>query len=327
MASPLLTPVMTLPEYLKGPDIDDMSSPLIEMFAKSSDIMQIIPFEGLTGPVYEGYRQGGLPTSMAFRGVNEPSTSGAGILTPFSEAAYLIDHDIVVDRAVVDAGGERRRALEEKNGMARLGELWVQKFLKGDNTTQPREFSGLQKRSAVYGRTWDNSAGANSLGGTGVSGGAPLSFAQLDWAIQNVKNATHIICPWYLKSRWIQAARNTALTGYLVQTWDELGKPKLSYAGMPILFGYDKDLHAPILPFTEVAPQGGAAQTSSIYVVSFGEEGVKAIQRSPMRIMDMGLLQDGITYSTHISWTVGLVTGADFCFARLAGITNSTFIA
>lgn len=327
MPSPLLTPVMTLPEYLKGSDIDDQARPMVEMFAESSDIMKVIPFEGLTTPVYEGYRQAGIPASMAFRGINEGSTSGAGVITPFQETTYLIDHDIPIDKAIVKRGGPRRRALEEKNAMARLGELWVQKFLKGDSTTQPREFSGLQKRSAQFGRTWDNSAGANNLGGTGVSGGAALSFAQLDWAIQNVKNPTHIICPWYLKSRWMQAARNTSLTGYLVQTWDDLGKPKLSYGGLPLLFGYDKDLHAPILPFTEVAPQGGAAQTSSIYVVSFGEQGVKAIQQEPMQIMDMGLLQDGITYSTHVSWDVGLVAEGDFCFSRLCGVTNAAFIA
>jgi hypothetical protein len=318
---------MTLPEYLKGADIDDNTRPLVEMFAESSDIMKIIPFEGLTTPVYEGFRQSGLPANMAFRGINEGSTSGAGNITPFQETAYIIDHDITIDRAIVDAGGPRRRALEEKNGMARLGELWVQKFLKGDNTLQPREFSGLQKRSSQFGRTWDNSAGAANLGGAGTSGGAPLSFAQLDWAIQNVKNPTHIICPWYLRTRWMQAARNTQLTGYLVQTWDDLGKPKLSYGGLPILFGYDKDLHAPILPFTEVAPAGGAAQTSSMYVVSFGEQGVKGIQRSPMQIRDVGLLQDSITYCTHISWTVGLVCEGDFCFSRLAGITNAAFIA
>ena len=327
MPSPLITPVMTLTEYLKGQDMDAAAAPLVEMFAKSSDVMEAIPFEGLTGPVYEGFRQAGLPQSMGFRAVNEGSTSGAGILTPYQEAAYIIDHDIPVDRAIVDAGGERRRAIEEMNGMARLGELWVQTFLKGDNTLNPRVFTGLQKRAGIYGRTWDNSAGANNLGGTGVSGGAPLSFAQLDWAIQNTRNPTHIVCPWALRSRWIQAARTQTLSGYVVQTFDEIGKPKVSYAGLPILFGYPKDLHPAILPFTEVAPQGGGAVTSSIYPINFGEQGVKGIQRSPMKIANVGLLQDQITYLTHVSWTTGLVAAHDFCFTRLAGITNSAFIA
>lgn len=327
MAAPFLTPVMTLPEYLKGNDVDDQARPLIEMFAASSDIMQVIPFEGLTAPSYIGYRQSGLPSAMNFRGINEASTSGAGTVTPFEEASYIVDHDIPIDRAIVDKAGPRRRAMEEKNAIARLGELWVNTFIKGDNGLNPRVFNGLQKRASQFGRTWDNSAGASNLGGTGVSGGAALSLSQLDWAIQNVKNPTHIICPWYMRSRWIAAARSQSVSGFVIQTFDDIGRPKLSYAGLPILFGYDKDLHAPILPFTEVAPVGGAAATSSIYVVSFGEQGVKGVQRAPMEIEDVGLLQDRITYNTHVHWEVGLVCEGDFCFSRLAGITNAPIIA
>ncbi|SDQ99600.1 hypothetical protein SAMN05519103_00346 [Rhizobiales bacterium GAS113] len=319
MASPFLTPVMTLPEYLKGNDIDDNARPLVEMFAKSSDVMEVLPFEGISGPVYTGFRQAALPASMGFRAVNAASTSGAGNVTPFQEATYLIDHDIPVDRAIVDRGGPRRRAWEEQMGMARLGELWVTKFLKGDNTVTSTEFSGLQKRSAQYGRSFDNSLG--------TSGGAALSLAQLDWAVQNCRNPTHIISPWSLRYRWIQAARTTALTGYVIQTWDDVGKPKLSYAGKPLLFGYEKDLHAPILPFTEVAPAGGPAQTSSLYPVNFSEGGVRGIQIKPMEIRDVGLLQDSITYNTHISWDVGLVVEHLFAFTRLSGVQNLPIVA
>jgi hypothetical protein len=204
-------------------------------------------------------------------------------------------------------------------GMARLGELWVNTFLKGDNTTNKTVFSGLQARSAQFGRNIDNA--------NGTSGGAPLSLGQLDWAIQNVRNPTHIICPWSLKYRWIALARTQSISGYVVQTFDEIGRPKISYAGLPILFGYEKDLHPPILPFTETAAGGGSAVCSSMYVASFGEGGVKGIQISPMEIRDVGLLQDSITYNTHIHWDVGLTVDHDFAFTRLSGITNATFTA
>lgn len=318
-AVPFITGVMTLPEYLKGNDIDDNARPLVEMFARSSDVMEVLPFEGLSGPVYQGYRQASLASSMAFRRVNAPSTSGAGTVTPFQEATFIIDHDIPVDRAIVDRGGPRRRAWEEQMGMARLGELWLNTFLKGDNTTDGTVFSGLQKRSGFYGRNLDNAAGA--------SGGAALSLSALDNAIQQVRGPTHIVCPWAFRYRWIAAARNTALSGFVMQTWDEVGKPKLKYAGYPLLFGYEKDLHAPILPFTEVATGGGSAVTSSMYVANFSEGGVKGIQIKPMEIRDVGLLQDSITYNTHVSWDVGLVVEHLFAFTRLSGITNATIVA
>lgn len=319
MASPLLTPVMTLPEYLKGNDMDDNARPLVEMFAKSSDIMEALPFEGLSGPVYVGYRQAALPASMGFRAINAASTSGAGTVTPFQEATYLIDHDIPVDRAIVDRGGPRRRAWEEQNGMARLGELWVSNFLKGDNTTDPTVFNGIQKRCEKYGRKIDNSGG--------TSGGSALSLTQLDWAIQNTRKPTHIIVPWAMRYRFIAAARNTSLSGFVMQTFDDIGRPKISYAGLPMLFGYEKDLHTPILPFTETAPGGGSAVTTSIYVVSFGEGGLRGIQIKPIEIRDVGLLQDSITYNTHVSWDVGLVDEGLFCVTRLCGITNAAIVA
>lgn len=319
MASPLLTPVMTLPEYLKGNDIDENARPIVEMFANSSDVMQALPFMNLTGPVFLGFRQSGIPQSMGFRAINAPSTSGAGTITPYQEATYVVDHDIPIDAAVIRRGGPRRRAMEEQLGTARLGELWVQNFVKGDNTVSATVFNGLQKRATKYGRAIDNSAGA--------SGGAALSLFNLDNAIKNTRNPTHILIPFDFQPRLIQAARNSSLTGFVIQTWDEVGGPKLSYAGKKVLFGYPRDLHPPVLSFNEVAPGGGAAVTGSIYVMSLGEDGIHGIQLEPMQVRDMGLLPDGITYNTHISWDVGLVDENLFCFTRLDGVTNAEIVA
>jgi len=306
---------MTIGEFAKGPDIPDEVRPLIEMFAAKSDVLGVWPFLNLSGFVYQGYRQAALQTTMAFRAINAPSTSGAGVVTPFQESTFIVDHDIPIDRALVDRGGDRRRAWEESMGIARLNELIINTIIKGDNTVTNTQFNGLQKRAALYGRLYDNSGG--------ISGGAPLSLTQLDLVIQNVPRATHIIAPWGMKYRFIQAARDMTLTGFVAQTFDEVGKPKLSYAGYPLLFGYEKDLHAPILPFTEVAPGGGSASTSSIYVVALGENDLVGIQNAPMEIRDFGLLQDGITYNTHFHWDLGIVDNSNFCFGRLAGIQQA----
>lgn len=322
----LPVPIMTLPEYLKGEDIDDNARPLIEMFAQSSDIYTALPFEGLASPVYLGFLQAALSNKMAFRAINAGSTSGAGVLTPYQEDTYLVDHDIPVDRAIVERGGDRRRAIEEKNAMAELGQLWVQNFIKGNNITTPTVFNGLQQRAAFWGRQIDNSGG--------TSGGAALSLLQLDKAINNTakKGKRYLLAPWAMKPYFIQAARNSSLTGFVMQTFGEggptgVGGEKVSYAGLDFLWGYEKDLHPPVLQFNEVAPAGGSAVTGSIYVCDFGEEGIMGIQRAPMEIRDMGLLQDGITYNTHVHWDVGLVVGNLFSFTRLCGITEATIVA
>lgn len=205
--------------------------------------------------------------------------------------------------------------------MAELGQLWVTKFISGDNASTPNEFNGLQKRSAYYGRTIDNAAG--------TSGGAALSMLNLDNAIKNTakKGKRYLLAPFDLKPYFIQLARTASLSGYVIQTWDEVGGEKLSYAGIPMLFGWEKDLHPPMLQFNETAPGGGSAVTGSIYVVDFGEEGLHGIQINPMEIRDYGLLQDGVTYNTHVHWDVGLVDANLFCFTRLCGITKATIVA
>jgi hypothetical protein len=319
-ATPFLTPVMTYPEFIKSADMDENARPLVEMFAESTDVFKALPFIDLSAPLYTGFRQTALSGQMAFRAINAVSTSGAGNISPFQEATFIVDHDIPIDRALVDRGGDRRRAIEEKNAMAELGQLWVTQLISGNNTTTPTVFNGLQARSAQYARTI-----ANSI----VSGGAALSLLNLDIAIKNTakKGKRHMLMPFDMKPYLIQAARTQALTGFVMQTWDESGEEKLSYGGIPILWGYEKDLHPPMLQFTEVGAGGGSAVTGSAYIVDFGEEGLHGIQIKPMEIRDYGLLQDGVTYNTHVHWDVGLVDASLFCFTRLSSFTKATIVA
>lgn len=307
----------TLVEYAKGLPTTDPARPLIESFAVSSDIMQAIPFDGLTGPVYEGFRQASLPT-IGFRAINEPATTGTGKVEPFQEPSFIVDHDLDVDRAIVDRYGETRRAREETMAMAAAGKLWVDTFLKGDNPANPRVFDGLQRRSAKFDRTYDNSV---------ASGGAALSLYNLDKLRQNVSNPTHWIFGFDLMPRLIQAARSTTISGFVIQNWDEVGKPKMSYAGIPILFGYEKDDHGTVLPFNEVGAGGGSAVTTSVYLVSFRDGGLKGLQLKPMSFADKGLLENGITYRTHMTWDVGLVDEHKYCLGRLTSITDAAFVA
>lgn len=311
-------PLMTLTEYAKTLPDTSVARPIIEMFAKSSDVFQALPFEDLDGkPVYEGFRTSQLP-AVGFRGINEGSTNGIGRMDPFQEATYILDHDLDVDAAIVRRAGENRRAQEEAMAIAAMGKIWIDTFLKGDNVSNLRVFDGLQKRANKYNRKIDNSA---------ASGGGPLSLLKLDQAINTVNGPTHILAPYSSQPLWIQAARNTSLSGFVIQSWDEVGKPKMSYAGLPILWGYPKDDHGDVLPFTEVGAGGGAAQTTSFYICAFGEGKLRGLQIKPLDVNDIGLLQDGITYRTHVSWDVGLVDEHKYCLARLTSITNAAFVA
>lgn len=309
--------LITVAEYAKSFANEDIRKPVIEMFAKSTDLFDVLPFEGLMGSVFVYYRQTVLPTPQ-FRGMNEGSSSGHGIITPLQETTAILDHNIDVDRAIVDRHGPERRNYEEQMGITAFGQLWATTVIKGDQSTNPRIFNGLQVRANKYSRNLHNSA---------ASGGAALSLGQLDTAINAVNGPTHIVAPYASRPLWIAAARNTTLSGFVLQSWDEVGKLKMSYAGLPFLWGYPKDDHPPMLDFTEVASGGGSAVTASLYVLAVGEGKLRGLQIRPIEARDIGLLQDGITYRTHLSWDVGMVDEHKYCEARLDSWTNAPIVA
>jgi len=292
------------------------------MFTQYSDIFEVMPFESLKGSKYTGYREAALPQPV-FRGVNEASSSGHGIISPFDEATYIIDHDIDVDRAIQDRHGPERRNYEERMGITAFARLWVDTFVKGDQSTNPRVFNGLQVRANRFTRTDHNSA---------ANGGAALSLLNLDKAIQKMKDPGYILVPYSSRALWIQAARTQTLTGFVMQDFavggeKGVGGLKGSYAGLSFLWGYPFDDHAPVLDFNEVASGGGSAVTASAYLLSLGEGLLRGLQIRPLEPRDIGLLQDGKTYRTHIAWDVGLVDEHKFCLRRLDSWTNAAIVA
>lgn len=309
---------MTLVEYAKGLEKSSIERPLIETFANQSDILQVMPFSGFSGGSYEGYRESDIGTA-AFRAINEGATESRGKITPFQESSFPIDTILKVDKAILLRHGDSRRAREEAMQMKRQATLFTDTFISGDNSSNAKEFNGLKARcTTANGRLISNNAGA---------GGGALSLAQVDNAIDNTTNPTHLIMNRAMKRRFIAAMRTTTLTGHILQTRDGVGKPLLSYADLPILTGYPKDRHTELLPFTEVGSGGGGAVTTSIFVVSLTEEGLHGIQLKAMEARDMGLLEDAVNWGTNVSWDVGIVDDADYCLTRLSSITDAAIVA
>lgn len=312
--------LMTLVEYAKGFSNEDIRRTIIEMFTQYSDVFEVMPFEGLRGSKYVGFRETVLPTPV-FRGINEASSQGHGIISPFDEATYIIDHDIDIDRAIQERHGPERRNYEERMGITAFARLWIDTFVKGDQSVNPRVFNGLQVRALQYGRLFYNST---------ASGGAALSLSNLDQMINNLSHASgtsYLFVPFLSLPLWIQAARTTTLSGFVMQTWDEVGMPKISYGGHRLLWGYPKDFQAPVLQFNEVANGGGSAVTASLYGLTLGEGMMRGIYVRNLTPEDVGLLENRITYRTHIGWDVGLVTEHVFCMTRMTSWTNAPLVA
>ncbi|WP_010658124.1 major capsid protein [Brucella anthropi] len=311
-------PAITLPEYAKGLEKSSIERPLIETFAEHSDIVQALPFSGFSGGSYEGYRETDIGNAQ-FRAINEGASDSQGKIAPFQETSFPIDTILKVDKAILARHGMDRRAREEAMQMKRQSTLFTDTFINGDNKSNAKEFNGVKARATV--------ANGRRIHNSGASGGAALSLAALDEAIDNTTNPTHIIMSRAMKRRFIGAMRDTTIGGYISQTRDSMGRPVTSYNDLPILTGYPKDRHSAILPFSEVASGGGGAVTTSLFVVSFTEEGLHGIQLKSIEATDMGLLHpDNVFYGTNVSWDVGLVDDSDFCLTALDSIADGAIV-
>ena len=316
--------LITLVEYAKGLD-KGASRAVVEQFAASSDIFEALPFEGLAegAPTYEGLRETVMPTNLSFRGINEAAPAGSGKLSPFSESSYIFDYDIPVDGAIIRRYGMERLNQHTMMATKAAGKLWTDTFFSGDNAANPREFDGLQKRANRFANRTVVNMGANA---SASAGGDALSLYSIDKAIGNTSDPTHLLFSWNLMPRFIQAARDTTIAGFVIQSWDAIGTPKMTYNNLPILWGYRKDKWGVSLPFNEVGAGGGGAVTTSGYVLSLKEGGLRGIQLQPLQVEGPKKLEDDITWKTHLSWDVGLVDEAEYCMTRISSIKDAPFV-
>ena len=303
---------MTLLEYAKLSSGDQLKQGVIEYYAGSSGILANLPFEDIQGNALKYNTEDTLP-GVGFRGVNETYTASTGVINPQTESLYIAGGTMDVDRFLMKTQGEGARARHEAMKVRALSLRWTNRFIKGDSNSNPKEFDGLQVR-LVNNQLID--AGA-------TSGGDALSLAKLDQLIDQTINPTHLIMNKTMRRLLTAAARNTSVGGFISHEMDSFGKQVTMYNGLPIIeLDLDNEGNE-ILPFTEANPGGGTAASTSIYCVSFSEEGVMGIQNGSIDVEDLGLTDDGTIYRTLVEWYSSFAVFHGRGAARLRGIKNA----
>lgn len=311
--------MLTLLEASKLNSGDVVQSAVIEMFAETSELLRVFPFDDIDGNAYRYNREQTLP-GIGFRGVNETFTESTGIINPLMDPLVIAGGDLDVDRFIIKTQGESIRTAHEKMKVKSLSASISLKFIKGDSESNPREFDGMQKRV-----TGSQLFVAN--GGSGSSGGDALSVAVLDAAIDACDNPTHLVMSKAAARRLSNAAKNTAISGTIEYTKDDFGRRLMMYNDLPVLRLYGADGADTILPFTEANPGGGSAASTSIYVVSIGEGKLKGIQNGTMDVRDLGELQTAPVFRTRVEWYMGLALEHGRAAARIQGIKDAAFVA
>lgn len=306
---------LTLVEAAKLNSGEVVRSAIIEQFARSSDLLRVLPLINIEGNAYRYNQEKALP-GIAFRGVNEGFTESTGVINPATEPLVIAGGDLDVDRFIVTTQGPRQRAVHTNMKVKSLALRITETFLKGDAQTQPREFDGLQVRLT-----------GNQLIEAGTTnGGDPLSLVKLDEAIDAVDEPTHLIMNKTMRRRLTAAARDTAVGGFISYDKDAFGQKVTQYNDLPILIADKDETDTDILGFSEVGTGGATATATSIYVVSLQEAKVVGIQNGTMDVRDLGELDSLPVFRTRVEWYLGICVLHSRAAARLRGISNAAVI-
>jgi len=288
---------------------------IIELYSGSSDILANLPFQNIQGNALKYNREANYP-GVGFRGVNESYTASTGVLNPVTEVLVIAGGELDVDAFIVQTMGAEQRAVHEAMKVRALSLAWTNKFINGNNATDPREFDGLEIRTV----------GDQLISAGSTANGAALSLAKLDQAIDQVLAPTHLIMNKAMARKFAAAGRATAVSGYITYNPDELGRRIMQYNGIPILV-VDKDNNgSDILGFDEAAASGTSTATS-IYVVSMGPQGLTGIQNGGMDVRDLGELQSAPVMRTRVEWYNGIAVFNGRAVCRLQHIGDLAIVA
>lgn len=290
----------------------------IQMFTLRSEVAQRAPAEKIDGYTYTYTREVTLP-GIAWRGVNEPWTESTGVINPLTERLQILGGEIEVDQFILRTAPTR--AGNEYTKQARMKVTAAAReldrcFLEGDDLTNPKEMVGLRRRLV---------GNQVMLAGTG---GATLTMAMLDDLRDRVPFSGKLV--WFMNAavRRKLNALIDASTGSrrIEETRNSFGQQVDRYGGADIaVVEYTGD-GTTWLDFDE-DPGDGTADTSSIYLVYFGDDGAHLIYNGQngkqMSVEDFGELQARPRKMGRLETYIGMVIEHPRAAARLRGVTNT----
>lgn len=307
---------LTLIEAAKLASGDVLRSSIIQLYARNSDILRVLPFDDIPGNALRYNREDALP-GIGFRGVNEGYDESTGVINPQMEPLVIAGGDLDVDRFIIQTMGAEQRAAQESMKVKALALRWADVFIHGDSIVNPKEFDGLQVRLT-----------GNQLVDAGsAAGGDALSLAKLDAAIDAVDNPQYLVMNKTLRRRLTVAARTTAVGGQVQYTVDEFGRQITTYNNLPILIADPNDALYKTLAFDEANPGGGANVGTSIYVLSVGEGLLQGIQNGGIDVRDLGELNTKPSFRTRVEWYAGIAMFHPRAASRLRGIKDAAVVA
>ncbi len=262
---------------------------IVSLFAETSPVLQVLPFVNVNGSAYSYNVEKTLPT-VDFRDYNEDFTESTGTADNYTETLRILNGKGKLDRAMVLAQGSLNdlRATEDRKRAKALAHRFTKNFFLGNNTTNSKEFNGLQQR-------------LKSEQVVSVTGA--ITLADVDKMIDSVTGtADAIFCSKSTRRKICDLVRSS---GQAVETVSDIfGKPLSAYAGIPMYLIGDDHENNNILG-------------DDIYACRFGaQEYLSGLQCKEIQVYDEGLV--GSFWTTHIEWLCSIALFHPKAAARIA---------
>lgn len=281
---------------------DVLQKGVIETFARTSPVLEMLPFMEISGNSYKFNVEKQLPT-VAFRDVNQGYSENTGTIEQKSVGLTIIGGDVDVDKFLVQTRGNVNdiRAVHTSMKAKALAAAFTKTFFHGDSSKKPLEFDGLAVQ--VAGTPQD------------IDAGGKLTLAKLHELLDAVKGGADVLYMSKAMRREIQALLE-GQQHYLQVGKDNFGRPVNLFGDVQI-----RTLEDEILPF--VAGAEGEPATSEIYAVKFGPmSDVSGLRNGGVSVRDLGELDTLPVFRTRIEFYAGLAIFNEKSVARLSGITR-----
>lgn len=290
---------------------------IMEMYGQAAQLLDFLPLQDIDGSAYTYNTRTKLPT-VGFRGIGETFTPSSGVVNPQTESLRFAGGEIEVDNAIIrtQAGrsvGEHMATESEAQAMA-FAKMLSKKIIKGDSSSDPREFDGLQRRLI----------NSQLIAQGSSSGGDALTLAKLDEAIDAVVGTPDVLVMNKTMRRKVNSLIRAAGQAQ-EQVTNQFGRQFDAYRGIPIAIVEEDETDVEILDFDEAAPGGGSSVCTSIYPVRFGaDQFVSLLQGGGgMSVQNFGEIPTKPAHLMRVEWYVTLAVFHGRSASRLYGIKNA----
>ena len=283
---------------------DVLLSGVVETIVNESPVLQHLPFIEIVGNSLTYNRENAAPT-VAFYDVGDAWAESTPTFTQVTATLKILGGDADVDNYVA---ATRSNIQDLEAAVVELKAKAVQQkfddtFINGDTDDNAKAFDGIDKLTP---ESQTVSMGDN---------GATLTLDKLDELIDKVKTGKPDML---IMSRRTRRKMNSLVrdsgSGFLQTDRNMLGRMVQYYDGVPI----------GISDWVSDEQRAGTSRDSStVYAVQFGEEGVSGLTGSSgLQVERVGSLETKDATRTRVKWYVAVALFSTVKLAKLTGVRN-----